>query len=172
MRLVLSCLFALLLLAACGSSDEPAPEAGDPTTAPAPETTTEQSSAPPAGEPPVTEEGGPEPAWIETPSASEWMAYGNYCWNDVCVDILQATCDDTAVPRLELRSGEPVRFHLPFEPATAELTLGASTSRPEVVKLEPAGVIEWQGDYDGLLWLALTAAEGEVAYQACVRAVS
>jgi hypothetical protein len=172
MRLVAACLLALLLLAACGGEDEPAAPTGEPgTTEGPPETTTEQSAAP-AGEPPVTEEGGPPPAWIETPAGSAWMAYGRYLWAGLSVEIAQVTCDDSSVPQLELPPGGTVRFHLPFEPRTAELTLGADTSRPEVVQLAPARVIEWQGDYDGHLWLALTADEGEVAYQACVRVPS
>ena len=169
MRLVAAFLL-LVLLAACGSSDDP--PAAEPQTTSAPESTTEQSGAAPADEPPVTEEGGPPPAWIETPSASAWMAYGRYAWGDLSLEIAQPTCDDTAVPQLELASGEPVRFHLDFEPTAAELTLGADGDRAEVVTLDPTRVIEWQGDYDGLLWLALTADEGEVTYQACVRAVS
>jgi len=168
MRLVAAGLL-VLLLAACGSADDPAPE--PETTAAPPEAATEQSAVPP-DEPPVTEEGGPPPAWIETPSASEWMSFGRYCWGDVCVESARVTCDDSSVPQLELAPGDTVRFHLEFVPASAELTLGADGSRPEVVTLEPARVMEWQGDYDGALWLALTADEGEVAYVACARAVS
>lgn len=173
MRVVAACLFALVLLSACGTADEPVPDAADEpeTTAAPPATTTGQSAVPP-GEPPVPEDGGPPAAWIETPSGSAWMAYGNYCWGDVCMDILRPTCDDSSVPEVELRRGDAVAFHLSFDPTTADLTLGADGSRPEVVSLEPARVIEWQGDYDGLLWLALTAEEGEVAYQACVGTAS
>jgi hypothetical protein len=174
MRRTVACLFALVLLSACGGRDEPvedaAPDEPD-TTAPSTDTTTDQAAGPP-GEPPVTEEGGPPAAWLETPSGSAWMAYGNYCWGDVCMDILRPTCDDSSVPEVELRPGGAIRFHLPFVPDTADLTLGASSSRPQVVSLEPARVIEWQGVYDGLLWLALTAEEGEVAYQACARMTS
>jgi hypothetical protein len=168
MRLVTACLLASLL-AACGSSDDPPPE--PETSAAPPQTATEQSAVPP-DEPPITEEGGPPPAWLEAPSGSAWMSYGRYCWGDVCVESIQVTCEDSSVPQLDLAPGDAIRFHLEFVPSTAELTLGADGSRPEVVTLEPARVMEWQGDYDGALWLAVTADEGEVAYQACARAVS
>ncbi len=167
MRLVAACLLALLL-AGCGSSDDPPAAEPDPASS---ETQPEQSAVPP-DEPPVTEEGGPPPAWIETQSGSAWMAYGRYLWGGISVESARVTCDDSAVPQLDLASGDTVRFHLEFLPETAELTLGADGSRPEVVTLEPARVIEWQGDYHGALWLALTAPEGEVAYVACANAVS
>lgn len=173
MRVVAACLFALVLLAACGGEDDaaspPESEAPPTTETASPETTTAESGGP-AGEPPATEEGGPPPAWIETPSAAEWMAYGRYAWGGLSLEIAQPTCDDSAVPQLELGAGESVRFHLQFEPLTAELTLGADRGRAEVVTLDPGRTIEWQGEYDGHLWLALTAPEGEVAYQACVSA--
>lgn len=171
MRLVAVCvlaLVALVALAACGGDD--APDAAEPptTTDPPPPATSEPGGRPPE-EPPATDEGGPPPASIELPSGAAWMAYGSYNWDGATFDILRPTCDDTAVPELELGAGDIVRFHLPFEPATAELTLGADNDRPEVVSLPPGRTIEWRGEYDGLLWLAVTAPEGEVAYQACVR---
>jgi len=172
MRLVAVCMLALLL-AACGSSDdEPAAEPETaPATTTAPETTTGPSGGPPE-EPPTPEERGPPPAWIETPAASAWMSFGRYCWGDVCVESVQVTCEDSSVPQLDLAAGDAVRFHLDFEPDTAELTLGADGNRPEVVTLEPARTMEWQGDYDGALWLAVTSGQDEVAYMACARAVS
>lgn len=179
MRLAAACLLALSL-AACGGDDPPpADDAAPPPAAePEGETPPETEAAPetdpgaPAEEPPVTEEGGPPPAWIEVPSGSQWMAYGSYCWDDVCFDVLQASCDDDAVPRLEVRPGDRVRFHLGFVPEQADLTVGGSENRPEVVELEPARVLEWEaGDRDGHLWLMLTAPEGGAAYQACLSRV-
>src|SRR5688572_29324990 len=102
MRLVAASLFALVLLAACGSSDETIPGGNETGTAEGPPETVPEQSATPPGEPPVAEEGGPPPAWIETPSASEWMSYGRYCWVDICVESALVTCEDSSVPQLDL----------------------------------------------------------------------
>ena len=133
----------LVPLAACGSSaDEPAAEPGTaPATTTAPGTTTGPSNGPPE-EPPVPEEGGPPPAWIETPAGSAWMSFGRYCWGDVCVESVQATSEDSSVPQLDLAAGHRVRLLLDFEPDTAELTPG-DTIITYIAK------IGWTGAYRG-----------------------
>jgi hypothetical protein len=178
--LAIGAVLALALLAGCGEGDDPPPP---PTAAPGETTATAppDTQAPPATQadpgtvpdaegapaapPPDAEAGAPPPAWVETSAGPMWLSLGSYCWDGSCFDILRATCDDTSVPAVVVATGETVRFHLAFDPTSAELSV--EDSDPEL--LDEERTIDWNVNRAGLLWLSLEAGPNRrVAYQACL----
>lgn len=116
---------AAAALAGCAGSPA-APSGGD---APA----AEQTSTGPASDPPTVSSVGeqPPPAWVETASGSWWMAYGSYCWDRMCVDMLSPASRDD-LPRVSVRQGEEVTFHLGFDPSRLTLSSPGANDTPQV----------------------------------------
>ncbi len=67
----------------------------------------------------------PPPAWLAARSGEKWLAYGGYCWRQSwkarCVDLYPPA---DRLPRVVLRAGEVVRFHLGFRPTRLTLYIG------------------------------------------------
>lgn len=76
----------------------------------------------PAPEPIRPGEPAPPPAWASSRAAQKWLAYFAYCWPDretrFCTDFDGLPRE---TPRLVVRQGDVVRFHLGFQPASVVL---------------------------------------------------
>ena len=196
-RVALCAALGLALLAGCGEDGEQAAPTTPATTAAptAPETgATTVTEAPPATEttpaettgttgttttpvepgapteppPNASEPDAPPPAWFESSAGKVWLAYGSYCWGSICVDKVQASCEDTSTPAAQATQGETVLFHLRFKPA--EATLAVEDRQP--VRLPNRRTIPWGADASGLLQLFVRAkGGGDVTYAACLTIV-
>ena len=106
----------------------------------------------------------PPPAWIETQTKCAWLAYGDYCWKRVCVDMspLQRR---HGLPRFSVRRGKTVRAHLGFapRPKSIEVTLyrsiGLNVQRTEIrATLKARGrIVSWNALRSGILALSAHA---------------
>jgi type IV secretory pathway VirB10-like protein len=194
-RIALCAALGLALLAGCGEDGEQAARTTPATTA-AP-TATETSSATVTEAPPTTEatptdttgttettapveEGAPTepppnasepsappPAWFESSAGKVWLAYGSYCWASLCVDKVQASCEDMSTPAAQATQGETVRFHLRFQPTEAMLSIEDEQPR----RLPNRRTIPWDANASGLLQLFVRAHGGDVTYAACLTIV-
>ena len=96
-----------------------------------------------------------------------WLAYGSYCWASLCVDKLQASCDDMSTPAAQATQVETVRFHLRFKPT--ETMLAIEDGRPQ--RLPNRRTIPWGANASGLMQLFVRAPGGDVTYAACLTIV-
>lgn len=120
-------------------------------------------------EPPPDESGpnDPPPAWFESSAGKVWLGYGSYCWASLCVDKVQASCDDASTPTAQATQGETVRFHLRFRPT--EVTLAVEDRQPQ--RLPNRRTIPWGADASGLMQLFVRTRGGDVTYVACLTIV-
>jgi hypothetical protein len=98
----------------------------------------------------------PPPAWVETERGSFWLTYSGYCWAIRCVKE-GGVMLDSAVPRIVVRRGEVVRFHLGFQPRHVTLAVGPARS----IRPEPARTLSWRVDRGGVVSLLAYSARGE-----------
>lgn len=109
---------------------------------------------------------GPPPAWAETSSRSNWLAYSGYCWKTVCADYLPPASRPD-LPTLGIVRGASIRIHFGFRPSrTSVTTLGATTSTRSV---PPAQVVTWRPTAEGVFTLSLKGPAGTVGYAAKIR---
>ena len=134
---------AVALDAGCGSGAPPvaAPRSGAPT-----------------GPPPQLDGDAPPPAWIETAAGGHWLAYGSYCWGSTCADY-SGSGERDDVPTIAVREGEPVTFHLGFEPR--HLSVGPEGGEEPSSRLRPRRTAQWSPAAEGAFWLFVRAAPGE-----------
>jgi hypothetical protein len=125
-------------------------------------------SATPADPPPERPGEGPPPAWVETEGGSIWLAYSTYCWGSTCADFVAPSCaGDTSAPRVELRRGETVRFHLGFDPGEASLTFFPEGGEPDGVTLDPSRTPAWQADRAGAFTVFAGGDGRDASYAGC-----
>jgi hypothetical protein len=115
----------------------------------------------------------PPPAWVETATRDRWLAFSSFCWTGtegsnppaLCVDFIPPSMRDD-VPRISLRRGQVVRFHLGFTPAEVSATVGKKTYR-----LHPRQVAAWRvrGKGGTLLLAARAESGGDASYVARIR---
>lgn len=105
----------------------------------------------------------PPPAWIETDSGSWWMAYGSYCWDRACVDIVSPEARD--IPLVAVREGEEVTFHLGFTPS--ELQLFFMADDDSSLSLPAERQVTWKVTRGGILSLLARDGSpgGDAAYE-------
>jgi hypothetical protein len=116
-----------------------------------------RAAEPPSTPPPATVPGNaPPPAWVETESGSYWLVYSGYCWGPRCVKH-GAVLLDVKVPRVQVRRGEVVRFHLGFQPRRVTL----SFDRGRIVRLRPERTMSWRVERGGIAYLQTYTARGE-----------
>jgi hypothetical protein len=104
------------------------------------------AAAAPTDPPPETGTVSPPPAWVETAGGDRWLAFSSFCWTGtegsnppaLCVDFIPPGMRDD-VPRITLRRGQVVRFHLGFTPTRLTATVGKKTYR-----LHPREVAAWR----------------------------
>src|SRR6266508_6281823 len=73
---------------------------------------------PPVRPPSPPADGAPPPAWVETQTRSNWLAYGSYCWTPsdghaACVDMIPPQ-SRPELPTVRVARGSTVRIHLAF----------------------------------------------------------
>lgn len=193
-RIALCAALGLAVLAGCGEDGEQAAPTTPATTAAptVPETVTDaeptteateatpteptvttgetapvEPGAPTEAPPDTNEPDAPPPAWFESSAGTVWLAYGSYCWAGLCLDRVQASCDDTSTPTAQATQGETVRFHLRFKPT--EAVLSVEDGQPQ--RLPNRRTIPWSADASGLMQLFVRAKGGDVAYVACLTIV-
>jgi hypothetical protein len=117
----------------------------------------------PASDPPLAAgvDSGPPPAYVETPSGAEWMAYGSYCWGGTCADVVPPEMRED-IPTLAVREGDRITFHLDFDPS--ELTL--SFEDGEAIPVPTEREVSWPVTRGGVLNLFAREGNpgGDVAY--------
>lgn len=106
----------------------------------------------------------PPPAWIEAASGNRRLALSTYCWRaertEVCGDYAAPSCADERVPKITVRQGEGIRFHLGFKPRAVELQLATRKSAEGAqYRLRPAKVTDWRAS--GERGLAALSAHSE-----------
>lgn len=144
MRALLIVPICALVVAGCGGrTEEAAPEPG-----------------PPAEPPPRQPDGGPPPAWVETPEGSFWLGYSTYCWASTCADYVEPTCEDA--PEVRARVGEHVRVTFGFEARSARLTYFPGGAG------QPLDELEWIVESGGAFAVSGAAAEGDASYVGCL----
>ena len=191
-RIALCAALGLALLAGCGEDGEQAapttpattaaptaPETGSATATQAPPTAETQPTettgttapteegAPAEPAPNASEPNSPPPAWFESSAGKVWLAYGSYCWASLCVDKVQASCDDMSTPAAQATQGETVRFHLRFKPT--ETMLSIEDGDPQ--QLPNRRTIPWDANASGVMQLFVRAPGGDVTYAACLTIV-
>jgi len=102
----------------------------------------------------------PPPAWIETARGDRWLAFSSFCWKTTCVDFIPPAMRPE-LPRIALRRGETVRFHLAFRPTSLRLLVGN-----RAFKLAARRVVAWRVSGGGLAVLEARAAQGSTSYAA------
>lgn len=105
----------------------------------------------PAPEPPTVRgvDSQPPPAWVEGPSGSSWMAYGSYCWEGACVDMVPPSLRDD-IPTVEVRQGQEVIFHFGFEPSEVQLSFASDDGNGRV-SLPAQRQVSWEVTHGGFL---------------------
>jgi hypothetical protein len=120
----------------------------------------------PASRPPRPPNGGaPPPAWIETQAKSAWLAYGTYCWNTGCVDMIppQSRPD---LPIFGVTRGRTVRVHLGFAAKSISVSLDKTAIR---AKLDATRrIASWSATRGGILTVSARAT-GDASYVARLR---
>jgi hypothetical protein len=68
----------------------------------------------------------PPPAWLRTGRVSKWMTTSGYCWQTTTgpVPRLCADSDFPTEPKVVIRPGRPVHFHLGFRPRRLFVSAG------------------------------------------------
>lgn len=93
----------------------------------------------------------PPPAWIETGRGDYWLAFHDFCWFTACADY-KPPGERKDLPRIAVKRGETVRFHLRFTPTRIRLEVGALTFR-----LKPQRVASWRVRGGGIAILEVSA---------------
>jgi hypothetical protein len=124
----------------------------------------------PPGPPPVLRGAtdGPPPAYVATTRGSTWLSFSSYCWKSTCADFIPATCTDRGIPKLYLRRGEVIHFHLGFKPKEVWIGFKRSTQ-----SLPAARTSTWRVRRSGFFGLGARVRVGSANYSAsysgCIR---
>jgi hypothetical protein len=102
----------------------------------------------------------PPPAWIESGKSSRWLAYGSYCWETACVDMIPPD-RRTDLPVLHARRGQVFRIQLRFVPRSVAVRVGQA-----VVKRGSSRTTSWRARRSGLLFVEVKDSPGSAAYLA------
>jgi hypothetical protein len=102
----------------------------------------------------------PPPAWLETARSDRWLAYSSFCWRTACVDFIPPAMRPE-LPRIPVRLGETVQFHLRFRLTSLKLTVGGRQYR-----LPARRTASWRVVRSGLALLQARAASGSASYAA------
>jgi hypothetical protein len=65
----------------------------------------------------------PPRAWVGTSAGDRWLAFSTSCWSAGCIDYVNPEMRRD-LPRIAVRRGEVIRFHLGFAPRSLSLRAG------------------------------------------------
>lgn len=106
----------------------------------------------------------PPPVWVEARSGDRWLAFGSYCWSAggraTCFDPLPPEARKD-IPRIVLRRGEIVRFHLGSRPRALGLSIGR-----QIFTLPRVAAPRWHVDGKSGIALLYTKRASTVSYHA------
>jgi hypothetical protein len=124
--------------------------------------------------PPPGGSGGPPAAWVETSHGDRWLGFGGGCWAaSAAAPPMCALVPPTApgMPRIRMRAGETVIFHLGFVPTGVVglrgniRTSGTRTLLGRAYRLGASEVVRWTvRGRSGRAQLSAPAAQGGPAY--------
>ena len=125
------------------------------------------SAAPPEGPP-----AGPPPAWVDTKSGDQWLAFSSYCWTPEQPSDPVAACatfippdQRPEVPAIALKRREVVKFNFGFTPSEVTLQVGKRSYRL-AARATTAWRVQGKG---GIAVLSVEAPAGSASYVARVR---
>jgi hypothetical protein len=124
------------------------------------------AAKPPRAAPPSVGSSGPPPAWVETARGSFWLAFSTFCWGGRCADYRAPSCGERYVPKIRVRRGELVRFHLGFDPREVSVTTfgGSGASKRLAAVRNPV----WRARPGAFAVFALPKRRGgDASYVAC-----
>jgi hypothetical protein len=102
----------------------------------------------------------PPAAWVGTAGGDRWLAFSTSCWSAGCIDYIDPEMRRD-LPRIALRRGEVVVFHLGFRPRSLSLRVGR---RPH--SLPASASPSWRVRGGGVAVLQAFARRGDAAYVA------
>jgi hypothetical protein len=126
---------------------------------------------PPPGNPPAVRgvKDGPPPAYVATRHGSTWLAFSSYCWRSTCADFIPASCRDRGTPKLDVHTGDVVRFRLGFTPKAVWIGFARSKAQP----LPAARWTSWRVTRGGFFSLGARVTVGgsnfDASYNGCLR---
>ncbi|MDX6644704.1 MAG: hypothetical protein QOK40_431 [Miltoncostaeaceae bacterium] len=102
----------------------------------------------------------PPAAWVETAGGDRWLAFSTSCWTRGCIDYISPEMRRD-LPRIGVRPGERVVFHLGLEPRALTLRVGRRS-----YALPASGAPSWRVRGGGVVVLQAFAPRGDAAYVA------
>jgi hypothetical protein len=124
---------------------------------------------PPSAAPPAVDslEHEPPPAWVETARGVYWLGYSTFCWPRAgCADAIAPSCDDERhVPRIPVRKGELVRFHLGFAPS--DVLVSMLKGDEALDRLLSAENPVWRARRGAFALMAVAMDRGDASYAGC-----
>ncbi|MHB8690089.1 MAG: hypothetical protein ACYDHH_02485 [Solirubrobacteraceae bacterium] len=111
----------------------------------------------------------PPPAWVHVIDGSRWLAFASYCWSTnqghgACVDMVGPE-QRRDIPKLAVKPGELLRFHLAFTAKSVDLYLGQSGYSS--VHRSHTSTLEWRAASRRgrlLVMLDVRASGGQASY--------
>jgi hypothetical protein len=130
------------------------------------------SAGAPPEDPPVLKghNDDPPPAYVVASRGSTWLAFSSYCWKSTCADFIPAVCADRGIPKLYLRRGEVIHFHLGFLPKSKSVWISFKRG---MQSLPAARTIAWRVRHGGFFSLGARVRVGSAnfsaSYSGCIR---
>jgi hypothetical protein len=118
------------------------------------------AAARPAGPTPGGGTLSPPASWVDTAGGDRWLAFSTSCWTRGCIDYIPPEMRRD-LPRIAVRPGERVVFHLGFTPRSLSLRVGRR-SYPLPASAAPS----WRVRGGGLVVLQAFGRRGDAGYVA------
>jgi hypothetical protein len=118
------------------------------------------AAARPPGHPPPRGSLSPPASWVDTAGADRWLAFSTSCWTRGCIDYIPPE-RRTDLPRILVRPGERVVFHLGFTPRSLSLRVGRRS-----YTLPPSAAASWRVRGGGVIALQAFGGRGDAGYVA------
>ena len=102
----------------------------------------------------------PPAAWVGTAAADRWLAFSTSCWTRGCVDYIPPE-RRRDLPRIVVRPGERIVFHLGFTPRSLSLRVGRRS-----YALPASAAPSWRVRGGGVVALQAFGPRGDASYVA------
>ncbi|HEX9415843.1 MAG TPA: hypothetical protein VF895_03960 [Gaiellaceae bacterium] len=83
----------------------------------------------------------------------------------MCADFAAPSCADDRIPKIDLRRGELVRFHLGFDPTEVSIAFGKSKPKQLSSSRRPGSRVI----HEGVMLLFTHGRGGDASYVACLQ---